>query len=383
MDFITSRPSLHTLKVELSHLRVAVPLDRMQNLQKITFVKRYGYRSSKPVRVQTYNNLAKLLASRPADQITKLSVVLTSLHEIFQFLTPEVEPLRLKKLQMTQSFIKLDQFAIPHLRHLTSLHLSSMKNPSNSRTENSDTSEDTSPESSGDLENSEHRIGSKMSDFWSALRHAGIHLREVIVDSINAGLFGYLSHYTGLTKLVVSTNIFNTSSESDALARLFFAEPLASHIETLEELAVYARFEDLWRFGDHNILAFSRCMGLKKLGVSVARADLPNVRGSSGDPEVNPSQSQPDVIVSSRVHSFPPTLIRYHSRKNCSTWRPPICLGCLSSRYHLQVRNAFEEQEDKGQGLSYTERPSRSSRLTAFWHTQFHLLPPLSNSRVC
>jgi len=366
MDFITSRPALHKLKVELSHLRVAVPLDRMQDLRKITFVERYGYRSCKSVRVQTYNNLAKLLASRPADQITKLSVVLTSLHEIFQFLTPEVEPLRLKELQMTQSFIKLDPFTIPHLRHLTSLHLSSMKNPSNVRTENSDASEDTGPESSGDLENSEHRIGSKMSDFWSALRRVGIHLREIIVDSINPGLFGYLSHYTGLTKLVVTTNIFNTSPDSDGLARLFFAEPLESHIETLEELAVYASFEDLWCFGEHNISAFSRCTGLKKLGVSVAKADLPNAPGSSENPEVDPAQNQPDVIVSSRVHSFPPSLIRYHSRKNCSTWRLPICLGYPSSRYHLQVRNAFEEQEDKGRGLSYTERLSHSSRLSPF-----------------
>ena len=303
MDFLTSRPSLHRLKIELSHLQVAVPLDRMQDLQEITFVERYGYRSSKTVRVQTYNNFAKFLASRPADQITKLSVVLTSLHEIFQFLTPEVEPLRLKELRMTQSFIKLDPFTISHLRHLTCLHLSAMKNPSNLRTENSDT-EDTSPESSRNLENSEHRIGSKMSDFWSALRHAGIHLREITVDSINTGLFGYLSHYTGLTKLDISTNSFNTFSESNSLARLFFVEPLTSHIETLEELAVYASFEDLWCFGEHNISAFSRCTGLKKLGVSVAKADLPNAHGSSGDPEVYTTQNQPDVVVSSRVHSF-------------------------------------------------------------------------------
>jgi hypothetical protein len=301
MDFLTSRPSLHTLKIELRQLRVAVPLHRMQDLREITFVERHGYRSSKPVRVQTYNNLAKLLASRPADQITKLSVVLTSLHEIFQFLTPEVEPLRLKELQMTQSFIKLDPFTIPHLRHLTCLHLLSMKNPTNLRTENSDTSEDTSPESSGDFANSEHRIGSKMSDFWSALRHVGIHLREIIVDSTNTGLFSYLSHYSGLTKLVVSTNVFNTSPESDALARLFFAEPLASHIETLKELAVYTSFQDLWCFGEHNISVFSCCTGLKKLGVSIAKADLPKARVSSGVPEVETAQSQPDVIVSSRV----------------------------------------------------------------------------------
>ena len=342
-----------------------MPLDRMQDLQKITFVERYRHRSSKPVRVQTYNNLAKLLASRPADQITKLSVVLTSLHEIFQFLTPEVEPLRLKVLQMTQSSIKLDPFIIPHLRHLTCLHLSFMKNPSDVRMENSDASEDTSPEISGDLENSEHRIESKMSDFWSALRHAGIHLREITVDSINPGLFGYLTHYSGLTNLVVTANVFDTSPDSDALARLFFAEPLASHSETLEELAVHASFEDLWCFGEHNISAFSRCTGLEQLGVSVAKADLPNA--PSRNPEVDPAQSQPDVIVSSRVHSFPPNLIRYRSRKNCSTWCLRICLGCPTSRYHLQMRNAFEEQQDKpGRALSCSERLSHSSRLSPF-----------------
>lgn len=305
MNFLTSRPALHTLKVELSHLRVALPLDRMQNLREITFTERYGYRSPESVRVQTYNNLAKFLASCPAGQITKLSVVLTSLHEIFQFLSHDIEPLRLKNLRMTQSFIKLDAFIIPHLRHLTCLHLLSMKISSNSRKEDSDDpSEDRSPERLGDLENAEHRIGSKMRDFWSVLHLAGIYLKEISVDDINTGLLGYLARYTGLTKLVISTRCFKTLPESDASARLFFAEPLASHVDTLGELVVDAGFEDLWCFGEHNMSAFSGCTGLNRLSVSIAKVDL-NARGSRGDSGT--TQNEPDVVVSSLFLSFPPS----------------------------------------------------------------------------
>jgi len=119
MEFLTSRPSLHVFEVTLSHLKIAVALDRMQDLQEISLTENYLYRPAESIMVQTYNNLTKVLASRPADQITRLSVVLTSLHEIFQFIEPEVEPLRLKDLRMQTSFIKLDPLTMPHLRHLT------------------------------------------------------------------------------------------------------------------------------------------------------------------------------------------------------------------------------------------------------------------------
>ena len=302
MHFLISRPSLHTLKVQLSYLWIAVPLDQMQDLREITFTERHGSRSSKPVSVQTYNNLAKFLASCPAGQITKLSIVLTSLHEIFQFLTPEIEPLRLKDIRMAQSFIKLDAFTISHLRHLTCLHLLCMKIPSNLGSDSE--SGDTSPESSGALENAECRIGSKLSDLWSALHLAGIYLKEIQVDDINNGLLGYLTRYTGLTKLIIWTGCFKSLPESDASARLFFAEPLASHFNTLEELIIEAGFEDLWCFGEHNLSAFSSCTGLNKLSVSVSKADF-NV-SSRDDSKVGPAKNKPDVVVSSRIHSFEP-----------------------------------------------------------------------------
>jgi hypothetical protein len=303
MDFLASRPALQVFKVRLEHLQVPVPLYRMQGLREIAFTEEYSDRPLKAIRVQTYNNLAKLLAACPAGQITKLSVVLTSLHQIFEFLTHNVEPLRLNDLRMTESFIKLDAFIIPHLRHLTCLHLLFMKDPSDSRDDDSDTSEDTNSECSGDLENAEHPIGSKMSDFWSVLRLAGIHLKEIRVDDINAGLLGYLTHYAGLIKLDI--NIITGSFESNVSAGLFFAEPLASHVGTLEELSIGTRLiKDPWRFGEHNISAISRCTHLKRLSVCVSEADLPKARSSSGNSEVEMAQNQPNIVVRPRVRSF-------------------------------------------------------------------------------
>ena len=296
----------------------------MHGLREIAFTEEYGYHPPDVVRIQTYNNLAKLLASCPAGQITKLSVMLTSLHQIFQFLTPEVEPLRLKDLRMTQSLIKLDALTIPHLRHLTCLHLLSMEIPSNRKEKDPDISDDMNSESSRDLEKAEDCIGSKMSDVWSALHRAEIYLKEIAVTDINTGLLGYLTHYTGLTKLAIFSG--RSSLESDASASLFFTAPLASHVKTLEELDLRASFDDLWCLGEHNISAISSCTGLKRLRVCVSRADLPKSkslgdsesevetaqqpdRSSSGNSEVAMTQNQPNIIVRSLVRSFEAVLV--------------------------------------------------------------------------
>ena len=41
MEFLTSRPSLHVFEVELSHLKIAVTLDRMQDFQEISLTENY------------------------------------------------------------------------------------------------------------------------------------------------------------------------------------------------------------------------------------------------------------------------------------------------------------------------------------------------------
>ena len=83
-------------------------------------------------------------------------------------------------------------------------------------------------------------------------------------------------------------------------ARLFFAESLASHVETLEELDVKARYEDLWCFGEHNVSAFSSCISLKTLSVCVSKTDLSIARGFSPEFEAEMAQNRPGIIVSSR-----------------------------------------------------------------------------------
>lgn len=153
MDFLGSRPTpLRVFNVDLEHLQVPVPLYRMPGLRQITFMQEYGYSPRETVRVQTYNHLAKFLASCPAGQITKLCIMLTSLQEIFRFLTAEVEPLRLNDLRITQSFFKLDAFTIPHLRHLTRLDLLPTKDW------RADSSDGMSSESSGDREDAEDHM---------------------------------------------------------------------------------------------------------------------------------------------------------------------------------------------------------------------------------
>ena len=180
-----------------------------------------------------------------------------------------------------------------------------------------------------------------MSDVWSTLHRERIHLGEIKIDRITSALLEYLTSYTGLTKLVVETIIFRgkSSSESDALATVFFGKPLRSHVETLEELDISAHFRDLWCFGEHNILTFSSCTNLRKLlSVCVSEADLPKYEsfGSSSDSESEVATVQnfePNIVSVSRR---PPSLTRPRSRKHCSTWCLPICLGCTSSRYYLQ-----------------------------------------------
>lgn len=101
--------------------------------------------------------------------------------------------------------------------------------PSDLRKENLNASEDASPEGSrAQKAEREGRIGSKTNDFWLALQRAGVYLKEIKVDSIDDGLVGYLTCYTGLTKLGISSH--SLPEYSGPSARLFFAESLASRV---------------------------------------------------------------------------------------------------------------------------------------------------------
>lgn len=289
MNFLGSRSSLQVLEVDLNYLWVPLPLHRIYSLREITFTddiyaiwrteKYYCHLPLNPVGVQTYKNLATLLALSPSGQITKLDLTSASLREIFQFLTPEVEPLRIKELRMFKSLVELDTLTVPHLRHLTCVHFLTMN------------------------------ISSDMNDVWLTLHRERIHLREIKIDRITSTLLEYLASYTGLTKLVVETiNLRGkSSSESDALATRFFGKPLGSHVETLEELNISAHFQDLWCFGEHNILTFSSFTRLRKLSVCVSEADLPKYEsfGSSSDSESEVATAfqnfEPNIVVSFHV----------------------------------------------------------------------------------
>lgn len=89
----------------------------------------------------------------------------------------------------------------------------------------------------------------------------------------------------------------SSQPDHDALADLFFAGPLASHVGTLEELDIADVFEGPWCLGEHNISAISSCSRLKQLGMHVLEADLPKAHGAISNSEVEMARNQPNIVV--------------------------------------------------------------------------------------
>ena len=254
-------PRLRHISFTIHRLDVGLPLQLLANLDSIS-ISIWGS-MTKEVYHETLLNLSHLIAYSP--NLSQLEMdwgyfadhavdVVQDLHRLFQSYPPHQAPLKLRRLSLEGCSVRLDDIILPHLQHLTSLHLVNLLN-----------------QDQGWLPSfgESAAIGSFIDDIWVAVTNLQIQLKDIEVDSIPVTLFDYLETYSGLERLTLGLSHVYDPKSLDPAATRFFKDSLPHHAPSIKYLSVQAGSESLWYFGAHNIAAISQCTRLEDLYINV------------------------------------------------------------------------------------------------------------------
>jgi len=181
----------------------------------------------------------------------------TTFHHLVKH-CPSDRVLPLKDLGLRSLFVKLDNIALPHLQHLTSLTLLNVRKAKLGL--------DALSIDDGEI--------SHPDEIWATLKAINVHLNEIDVDDGCAAFLDYVSSYSGLKRLRLAPNNFSTPEESDLAANCFYGCSLGKHVSSLEELSVRPPFEGGWCFGDRALVVISQCRKLKLLEGSLVSESI-------------------------------------------------------------------------------------------------------------
>ena len=199
---------------------------------------------------------------------------------------------------MDSCLVRFDDITLPHLKYLTSLSLTNIKDTSDSTPTYSDGR--ISVDSEEEIKAEQGRWGSSGHEIWSALIKADIFLEEITVDFVVHTFIAYLASYSGL-KILNLTNGASDEEISNDLAARFYAKPLSNHVQSLRKLARRI-------VGEHNLFLISQCINLKHLVVTVISSQVDpalSVGSSSGS-------AGPDVIVFLTEYQWFTPIETYH-----------------------------------------------------------------------
>jgi hypothetical protein len=107
------------------------------------------------------------------------------------------------------------------------------------------------------------------SEFGETLQHAGIKLKELCFEGVDAPLLRYLASYSGLKRLQLSG-----LSSLRASGEFFFATVLPKHADTLIALTCLGHMEGSWSIDQQNIAVISQMRRLDALEVTVNSCDM-------------------------------------------------------------------------------------------------------------
>jgi len=273
MKALKTLPNLRVLHLNFTYIKTPVPFHELSGIQKISVIG-----IAEQYHVEILDNVAKLVARNP--KITSIEVSYDwanfkplgksrSLHQIFNYYPQNSTPLQLRHLSLETCLVKLDDFTLPHLQHLTSLSLTHIHDPYNT-----DAYQEFKEPFNSRHVKEQKKYGSSRDDIWKALKLSGIQLEELALDFVVPSFLEYLASYSGLKKLQLRAGGFFNGSSSDSLARQFFSISLIHHIHSLEELRVIPSYEGPWCFGPHNEAVISRCTNLKILCMAIVSLHL-------------------------------------------------------------------------------------------------------------
>ncbi|KAF8968545.1 hypothetical protein BDZ97DRAFT_2072908 [Flammula alnicola] len=360
VDVLKSLPALQKLDVMLVHSRIALPLELLPSIREISLHEHSGF-LDKSHNSQTFTSLAKMSARLPPGQLTSVHIERewtpggapeapapleqsnlktrdsrdsdtrraggavsrrTQWQEASKggsstnaeaedtarphYYTADAPPVQLRHLGVKYSFVKLDQLTASHCRHLTSLALINVMEPTEipavrrqPRLKVTNTQK-LEPE----VLARQRRVGSTLSQFWLTLHREGIHLESIRLDHVVPGFIEYLTFYSGIKVLDIATAKFRNVVESDEAAHQIFRDPLANHVDALVELGTYASYEGLWCFGEHNSTSISNCKRLRILTVCVPSDGLETSLDARGDVTLA-SNNSIKVLMATGVSTLP------------------------------------------------------------------------------
>ena len=255
IDALTTLPLLQDFRINVANVTTPLPpLNHLSGLKRITCS---GVRNHPHID----NSLVDLIAQSPRLAYLEVGTGLwhaseiITLHELLAKVSP-IAPLRLQHLILRDTFCRLDDFTLPHLRCLAFLDLSNC--PPDRLVE--------SP-SIGPLNRVEkHR--STISEIFATLNRERIHLRGVSVDDLCSAVIDYLGSYSDrLENFQVPYFYSDNAVQSNALAERFYTSILPMHANAIRVFCIRSTSEGGWCFNDQSMSAMLQCKRLTSITV--------------------------------------------------------------------------------------------------------------------
>jgi hypothetical protein len=223
---------------------------QLQQLDRLSGLKKISIDSSTNLNNSMIGGIQEVIAKSP--ELAHLEFITTiyrksktaTLHDLLSKV-PQGSPLRLTHLVLRGPGISacIDSHTIPHLRSLAYLNLDYL-----------------SPDTS------------TIPEIYARLNREKIHLKQVVLNSVNDAILDYLGSYSGLEtldlfKLPLS---FNSEKEPEALSQRFYKSVLPKHVNSIQALNIQPRYEGGWCYDVDDVsVVLAQCKKLKSLSVAL------------------------------------------------------------------------------------------------------------------
>jgi hypothetical protein len=278
-------------------------LNRLSGLKQISFNGSNYSRSDICDVAQSIANNPMLAHLEVDSSLYFKSKDVPTLHELLSKV-PKDRPLQLTHLLMHGAYTRLDSFTLPHLRSLVSLDFRNLSVPP----DNTDIP------------------GDSITDIYAMLKKEKIYLKEVVIGDIDDVILDYLSSYSGLEVLDLSSidppivmyasDLSAISSQTalfDGLAQSFFRSVLPQHVDSIRVLKIRPRYEGRWSYDPEDVsqaVVFSQCNKLRSFSVAL-----------------NSTSSEPNYESNSDLSN--PSDYDRHERSNASDYNDAVCANDL------------------------------------------------------
>lgn len=125
-------------------------------------------------------------------------------------------------------------------------------------------------------------LGAPNPALWKFLQAHDVRLRDITVSIVNEEFFEYLSSFTGLETLRISTPSVKHQITANQFAKQIYERVIPKHAATLQNVQISSCGSSRkWCFGSWNEHAFDYCAQLRRLEISIHEEDIFETEDSS------------------------------------------------------------------------------------------------------